>query len=118
MVVAAMAAATITGVSARLAVIAVAVAAYAAASTGVLAAAVTAGLGYLVFNGFLLNRYGELSWSGRASASQVVILALAVGGGRALRWLRRIRNPAAMDNECRDYQSIESTPNKKESHGA
>jgi hypothetical protein len=56
----------------RLLTVAVAVGWQAASFADVAAAAATAGLGYLLFsyllfNGFLVNRFGELTWHGVAS---------------------------------------------------
>ncbi len=49
------------------------------------AAAVTVGvIGYLVFDGFLVNQLGELSWHGGADLSRVVGIAAAVTLGRLI----------------------------------
>ncbi|MCW6004426.1 hypothetical protein K1W54_07490 [Micromonospora sp. CPCC 205371] len=53
----------------------------AAIVTGVLASLVTAGLGCLLFTGFLVNRYGELTWDGTTSVWRAIVLAAAVGIG-------------------------------------
>ena len=54
-----------------------------AAVTGARSAAIAVGsLGYLVFDGFLINRLGELSWHGSADLVRLVALATAVACGR------------------------------------
>jgi hypothetical protein len=52
------------------------------------AALATAGLSCLVFDGFLVNRYGELTWDGITSVWQVATLAVAAALGRAWRSVR------------------------------
>ncbi len=84
---------------ARLVVVAVALAAYAVLVDNARAAVATGGLGYLLFNGFLVNRYGELTWDGTTSAWQIGLLALAAGAGLAVRWVRRARVRAAWADE-------------------
>ncbi|MGN9907667.1 hypothetical protein ACTMTJ_08955 [Phytohabitans sp. LJ34] len=70
MVVAAMAAATLfpdSDATGRLLAIVLAVGGYAALVADTWAALVTAGLGCLLFDGFLVNRFGDLTWDGTTS---------------------------------------------------
>ncbi|BCB75874.1 hypothetical protein GCM10022251_80610 [Phytohabitans flavus] len=78
--------------SGRLLVVAVAVGAYAALSTSTRATLATALVGYLIFNGFLVNRFGELSWDGGASVGHVTVLAVATALGLGQRWIRHARH--------------------------
>jgi len=78
-------------VAARLVVVAATVGGCAALLGDVQASLITAGLGYLLFDGFLVNRLGELTWDGAASQRRLVVLAVAVGVGRAWRWVRHVR---------------------------
>jgi hypothetical protein len=66
------------GVNARLAVLAVGIAAFAATVVDPLAVAVTAGVGFLLFDGFVEGRQGDLVWNGR---SDLLRLALLYGVG-------------------------------------
>jgi hypothetical protein len=86
---AAMVAAAFPGVPIRLGVMAVATAVYAALVENARAGLATAGLGYLVFNGFLVNRFGELTWNGMNSIRHAAVLAAAAGVGLGFRCLRR-----------------------------
>jgi hypothetical protein len=43
-----------------------------------------AGIGFLVFNGFLVNQLGELSWHGWADAARIAALGAATIFGRLL----------------------------------
>jgi MFS family permease len=52
-------------------------------------------IGYLIFDGFLVNQLGELSWHGGADTNRLAALTLAVvfgrlaaSGYRAVRWRR------------------------------
>lgn len=54
-----------------------------AAVTGRWAAATrVAIIGYLVFDGFLINQMGELSWNGRGDVARILTLSVAVIFGR------------------------------------
>jgi hypothetical protein len=77
-------------VAARLVVLTVPLVVYASVVDDPRAGLATAGLGYLVFNGFLVNRYGELTWDGTPSVWHLAMFVLAVGVGLA--W-RAIRSP-------------------------
>jgi hypothetical protein len=90
-VAASMAAAVFPAVGVRLAVVAVSVAGYAAVVCDVGAAFAVAGLGYLLFNGFLVNRLGELTWDGTASLWHASALLLAILLGTGVRWVRAVR---------------------------
>ncbi|TDO39664.1 hypothetical protein C8E87_3359 [Paractinoplanes brasiliensis] len=47
-------------------------------------------LGCLLFNGFLVNRFGELTWHGEAEVWPVVVLAGTAGVGVAVRRLQAV----------------------------
>jgi hypothetical protein len=80
----------------RLGLVAACLAVFAAAPVTVTAAAGTAVLAFLVFNGFLVNSLGELSWHGAADGWRLLMLAVVVTTGFAAgrtyravnRWLR------------------------------
>lgn len=67
-------------VSARLVLVAIGVGVYTALSSNVGASLVSAGLGYLLFRGFLVTGHGELTWDD-GSLRQLLVFALAVGLG-------------------------------------
>lgn len=46
------------------------------------------GIGYLLYVGFLVNRYGELSWSGRDTWCELAIFTFAFVLGLGQRWMR------------------------------
>ena len=68
----------------RLAVVACAVGAFAAATTNVLAVPCTVALAWLFVNGFLVDRFGELSWHGAADVMRALMLVLAGGVGQVV----------------------------------
>jgi hypothetical protein len=70
---------------------------------------VTAGLGYLLFDGFLVNRFGDLTWDGTTIMRYLTVFALAMGCGFLLRWIRH-----AVASTATAEVLDEST---KESHG-
>jgi K+-sensing histidine kinase KdpD len=55
----------------------IAVVVFGALFGGRLAVACAAGLAWLVVNGFLVDRFGELSWHGPADVYRAVMLAVA-----------------------------------------
>jgi hypothetical protein len=83
----------------RLVVVALALAGYTALVGQARAGLATVVVGFLLFNGFLVNRYGELSWDGTTSAWHLGLLALAAGAGLAVRWVRRARVREAWADE-------------------
>jgi hypothetical protein len=103
-------------VNARLAVVAVVVGGYAAAVADSRASLATAGIGFLIFDGFLLNRLGELTWNGKTSVWHLIIFALAVGFGLARRRVRAIRADLALASEAAGLARTTDTNviNKKE----
>ena len=90
------AAVLLPGSAAQLVLVAVAVGVYAAVVGDVRVSLVTAGLTYLLFDGFLVNRYGELSWDGTTSAWHLFGFALALLLGSGHRLARAARNWAAL----------------------
>jgi hypothetical protein len=101
----------------RLGLVAGCLAVFAAAPVTATAAAGTGVLALLVFNGFLVNALGELSWHGSADGWRLLTLAVAVTAGfttgrayratsRWLRWRRctlwittQARQAAGRDDE-------------------
>jgi hypothetical protein len=47
-----------------------------------------AAVGYLLFDGFLANRYGELTWDHQTGPRAIGVIALAVALGLTVGWLR------------------------------
>ena len=47
-----------------------------------------AAMAYLLYDGFLANRYGELTWDHQAGPRAVGVIALAVALGLIVGWLR------------------------------
>jgi hypothetical protein len=73
----------------RLAVLVVATALFAAVVPDVRASLGVVVLGYLLFDGFLENEYGQLTWDGMTGLWRIGMLFSAVGLGLAGRWLFR-----------------------------
>ncbi|MCW6004415.1 hypothetical protein K1W54_07435 [Micromonospora sp. CPCC 205371] len=86
--------------SARLVVMAIAVGGC-AALTRARTALSTAGLGYLLFTGFLVNTQGELTWDGTTSSWRLATITTATGLGQLCRWIQAARIEAAVDAELR-----------------
>jgi hypothetical protein len=74
----------------RLGIIAAAVAAFAALALDLVAVPVTVVLAWLVVNGFLVDRFGELSWHGRPDIYRAGMLVVAGGLGQAVGRARRV----------------------------
>jgi hypothetical protein len=100
---------------ARLAVVSIAAGGYAVIAADARASVVTAGLGYLLFTGFLMNRYGELTWGGTTSLRQLIVFAAAIGIGAGLRWIRTVMADLAREQELNEL--VATHTNDKESHG-
>jgi hypothetical protein len=81
----------------RLLLVAVAVGVCAAVLADARTCLAVAGLGYLLFVGFLANSHGELSWDGADSVWHLFVLAMAAGLGRTQRWLRAVQADAEFD---------------------
>ncbi|WP_329101001.1 hypothetical protein OG792_19860 [Micromonospora sp. NBC_01699] len=88
-------------VAARLLLVATAVAVYAMWTADLAASLATALLAYLLYAGFLINRFGTLTWDGTSSAQQMLVLALAGGLAGLGRWLRTARAAHAQAEEFR-----------------
>lgn len=74
----------------RLTVVAVAVGGFAAATVDHRAVAVVVGLGWLLVDGFLVDRLGQLSWHGPADLLRLLLLAGVAAVGLALGNLTRM----------------------------
>lgn len=87
------------GVTARLAVLALGLAAFSAAVVDVVATVATVGVAALLFDGFVLDRYGELAWHGEVDALRLAVLVgaalLGLAAGAARLAVRRRRPRAA-----------------------
>jgi hypothetical protein len=87
----------------RFGIVAVAVVVFAAVAGDLVAVPTTVGLAWLVVNGFLVDRFGELSWHGRSDLYRAAILVVAGGLGQAvgrarwLMWHRRQRRSFAAE---------------------
>jgi hypothetical protein len=68
----------------RLSVVAFALAGFAAVTQDQLALAPVALLGFGILNGFLVNRYGQLSWHGSADLWRLMVLVMAGAVGLGL----------------------------------
>ncbi len=106
----------------RLVVMSLAVVAVAGLVKDTRASLVVSALGYLLFTGFLVNRYGELSWDGTTSAWHLAVFALSVGLGRVWRWIRTVSAEAALiaelSNVVNQSERRETQSTKKETHDA
>jgi hypothetical protein len=78
----------------RLAVIAAAIAVFSVVG-GWQSALPVAAVGYLLYDGFLANRYGELTWDHRTGPRAVGVIAFAVVLGLSVSWLRSNLHRAA-----------------------
>jgi hypothetical protein len=85
------------------------------ADTG--ASVVVAGMAYLLFDGFLVNRHGELTWGGATSVRHLAIFVSAVGLGLLPRLIHYVRVRAALIAELDDMAEI-TISNDKESRSA
>lgn len=104
-------------VPARLVVMALAVAGYVAMVADTRANAAVTTVAYLLFDGFLVNKHGELSWDGTTSMSHLAVFVVAVGLGLARRSIHYARHRGAPAAEL-DYITNILSSNDKESHGA
>jgi hypothetical protein len=75
----------------RLGIIAIAIGLFAAFARRPLAVSSTVVLAWLLVNGFLVDRFGELSWHGRADLYRAAALILAGAGGQVVGVLRLVR---------------------------
>lgn len=100
---------------ARLVVVSIVAGGFAATVADVWAGLVTAGLGFLLFTGFLVNSFGELTWDGTTSVWQVLVFAAAAGVGVGLRWIRAVMAELAWQDEVDEL--VARHTNEKESHG-
>lgn len=80
----------------RIGLVALALAGFAALTVNPTAVAAAGGLGFLVFDGFLVNQLGDLSWHGPADVGRLMVLAaagvLGIGAGTAYRAVRRMNS--------------------------
>jgi hypothetical protein len=96
----------------RFGVIAVTVAVFAAVSLDQWALAGVAVIGFLISDGFLEDRLGQLSWHGSADLWRLMLLVVVGAGGLAIgEAYRYVRN-------LRSASTDESTITEEETHGA
>jgi hypothetical protein len=100
--------------SVRFLLFAIALGGYAALVDDTAATLATAGLDYLVFNGFFENRLGELSWDGKTSLWHVLALGVAVAVGLGVRYGRTVRERIA---RAAEFAAL-LNPTKEELHDA
>lgn len=74
----------------RLAVVALAAGVFAAVVPSAAASLATGALGFLLFIGFLVNDYGELTWDGERTQAYLLFMTLAVALGLGQRWMRSV----------------------------
>jgi hypothetical protein len=88
----------------RLALVAAAVAVIAALSRDIVALPGLVVLAWLIVNGFLVDRFGELSWHGRSDVYRAVILVLAAGIGQVAGqlWWRHATRDRRLKSEAND----------------
>jgi hypothetical protein len=102
----------------RFTVVALAVGLFAALTRDRLALVGVAVLGWLVVNGFLVDRLGELSWHGSADLNRMLLLVVSgtfgLAVGQAYRWLAALR--ARLKAEARD-PSTATDNDEEERHG-
>jgi hypothetical protein len=79
------------GVNARLGMLAVGLLAFAAAVVDVTAVAISVGVAFLLFDGFVEGNHGDLVWHGRADLIRLAVLCAAGAVGLLLGALRRWR---------------------------
>jgi hypothetical protein len=104
----------------RLAVLAVVVGGFAAVTADLAAAACTAGIPWLLLNGFLVNELGRLTWHGPADVWRAVVLAGAAVLGwlvPVLRYERRSRREIRRLRTWLDREAVAllTQPDKEES---
>jgi len=75
----------------RLGIVAVAVAVFAAVADDLIAVPVTVVLAWLVVNGFLVDRFGVLSWHGRPDIYRAAMIVVAGALGQVVGRVRRAR---------------------------
>jgi hypothetical protein len=102
------------GVNARLAVLAVGVAAFAATVLDPPAVAVTAAVAFLLFDGFVEGRQGDLVWDGRADLLRLASLygagALGLILGALHRWQLRHRRADVGESVATSGRSAAALP--------
>jgi len=107
---------------ARFGVIVVAVGGFAAVSLDRRAIGPVALIGLLIADGFLEDRFGELSWHGLADVWRVLLLALAgvvgLAAGAAVRGVRVLRYRVAADVRPDGGVLADHVMDKEEEHGA
>ena len=74
----------------RIGTIAAVLCLFSVATRDPIASAVVAASAYLIADGFLVNRLGDLSWQGPADLRRAGVLAAASAVGLALGWLLRM----------------------------
>jgi hypothetical protein len=109
MVAAVAVAAPFPGIPARVVIVSLALGVFTAFVDDPRAAAPVAVLGYLLFDGFLVNRFGDLTWSGTTSVWPVAAFLAAVGLGLGWRWLRRARARAAFAADLAEVLGAEDS---------
>ncbi|MGY0237158.1 hypothetical protein [Longispora urticae] len=109
----------------RYAVLVLAVALFAAVTGDAFALGFVVLVGFAIFNGFLVNRLGELSWHGLTDMLRLGALVLAattgLAAGEAYRLVRRHREPRPWVNrpEIPGASELSGTSfNEEEKHGA
>jgi len=74
----------------RIGAVAAVLCVFSAATVDPIASATVAVFAYLFVDGFLVNRFGDLTWQGPADLRRAGVLAAASAVGLALGWLLRV----------------------------
>jgi hypothetical protein len=103
----------------RFGIVAVAVAGFAAVADDRIAVPATIVLAWLVVNGFLVDRFGELSWHGRSDLYRAVMLVSAGALGQVVGWTRRLARQRKQRRAfAAEWHLIVQKFNEKETHDA
>jgi hypothetical protein len=76
----------------RMLIVAVAIGGYAATVADTRAGLATTLIGFGLYNGFLVNGYGKLSFDGTTILWNLFVFTVALGLGLGQRWLRHVRD--------------------------
>jgi hypothetical protein len=108
---------SVTGpeIDARLAVIAVGLAGFAVAVVDVAAIAISVGIAFVLFDGFVEGDHGDLAWHGRPDLIRLGVLCLAAVAGLLIgAWRQRVERTAAR----RAAPSVSRIPNPRTPDGS
>ncbi|BCJ75113.1 hypothetical protein CS0771_46570 [Catellatospora sp. IY07-71] len=96
--------------TAQLVVVAVALAGFAAVVADTRTSVYTTVIGFVLFESLLADRHGFPMLDGTATGWHVSVLLAALGLGLGQRWLRHVRDDAALDREIEDLMRRPGPP--------